>query len=183
MKTFLRIKNYITTVSLVAIVISCYASFPAQAVAPLRGDGTISLYNLHLGEAVSVRYRKPDGSYDKHALEEINHVLRCRQTFKVHEISAHLIELVDAIQDHFGAKQVDVVSGYRSPELNLNLKRTGHHVADKSLHIQGFAMDIRIPGVSTNALRQFAYGLHEGGVGYYPHDGFVHVDVGPVRTW
>jgi uncharacterized protein YcbK (DUF882 family) len=25
--------------------------------------------------------------------------------------------------------------------------------------------------------------LGGGGVGYYPRDGFVHVDTGPVRRW
>ena len=33
------------------------------------------------------------------------------------------------------------------------------------------------------ALHQAALSLQAGGVGYYPKPGFVHVDVGPVRTW
>jgi uncharacterized protein YcbK (DUF882 family) len=32
-------------------------------------------------------------------------------------------------------------------------------------------------------LRDAALDLREGGVGYYPRSGFVHVDTGPVRCW
>jgi uncharacterized protein YcbK (DUF882 family) len=49
--------------------------------------------------------------------------------------------------------------------------------------MQGEAIDIRIPGVSTSQLRNIALSLHRGGVGYYPESRFVHVDVGPVRRW
>jgi uncharacterized protein YcbK (DUF882 family) len=56
-------------------------------------------------------------------------------------------------------------------------------VAKNSLHMQAHAIDIRIPGVSTLTLRDAALALHEGGVGYYPRSGFVHVDTGRVRTW
>jgi uncharacterized protein YcbK (DUF882 family) len=45
------------------------------------------------------------------------------------------------------------------------------------------AIDIKIPGVSTIALRDAALSLKAGGVGYYPLSQFVHVDVGPVRHW
>lgn len=147
------------------------------------GDGVLTLHNLHLQESLEVKYRNTDGSYDVKALEKINHLLRCRQTLKTHEMNADLIELVDAIQDHFGGKEVQVISGYRSPELNNNLRSQGRAVAQKSLHMSGLAIDIRIPGVSTSTLREFAYSLRKGGVGYYPHDGFVHVDVGRFRTW
>jgi len=33
------------------------------------------------------------------------------------------------------------------------------------------------------ALHRAALSLQAGGVGFYPKPGFVHVDVGPVRTW
>ena len=25
--------------------------------------------------------------------------------------------------------------------------------------------------------------MHRGGVGWYPHSGFIHIDTGPVRNW
>jgi uncharacterized protein YcbK (DUF882 family) len=56
-------------------------------------------------------------------------------------------------------------------------------VARHSLHIEGMAIDIRVPGVPTSELRDAALRLHRGGVGYYATSDFVHVDVGRVRRW
>jgi uncharacterized protein YcbK (DUF882 family) len=49
--------------------------------------------------------------------------------------------------------------------------------------MEGEAIDIRIPGVPTEKLRDAALRLGRGGVGYYPASQFVHVDVGRVRHW
>ena len=49
--------------------------------------------------------------------------------------------------------------------------------------VHGHAIDIRVPGVTTVQLRNAALSVGGGGVGYYPVSQFVHVDVGPVRTW
>lgn len=149
----------------------------------LQGDGILSLYNIHLKEAITVSYRKPDGSYDLSAIKNLQHCLRCRRTHEVYPIPTDLIELVDVIQDHFGNAPIHVISAYRSPALNSELYKTGHKVAKNSFHTHGMAMDIQIPGVSTKDLRNFAYALDRGGVGYYPENGFVHVDVGPKRRW
>ena len=44
-------------------------------------------------------------------------------------------------------------------------------------------VDIRLPGRSLATVRRAAIGLRRGGVGYYPHAQFVHLDVGRVRYW
>jgi hypothetical protein len=49
--------------------------------------------------------------------------------------------------------------------------------------MQGMAADIEIQGVSAVAIRDFAYGLGNGGVGFYGQHRFVHVDSGVQRTW
>lgn len=147
------------------------------------GDGKIFLRNLHLNEEIEVQYRKADGSYDPSALQLVQKVLRCRVTQVAHDIPIKLLELVDQIQDHFGAHEVMVISGYRSPKFNERLLKTGHKVAKNSLHMQGYAMDIRLPGVRTEQIRDYARDLKIGGVGYYPHNGFVHVDIGRIRYW
>ena len=56
-------------------------------------------------------------------------------------------------------------------------------VAKNSLHVQGQAIDLRMPGVNTLTLRRVAHALARGGVGYYPHSDFIHIDTGRVRQW
>jgi uncharacterized protein YcbK (DUF882 family) len=84
---------------------------------------------------------------------------------------------------HFGVDHIDIVSGYRAPKYNLQLRKKGHEVARDSQHTYGHAVDFRLPGVATTTLRDWARTLHLGGVGFYPESQFVHTDVGPIRTW
>jgi uncharacterized protein YcbK (DUF882 family) len=79
--------------------------------------------------------------------------------------------------------EIDVVCGYRTPGSNEFLRSHTDGVAKNSLHIQAQAIDLRIPGIETQRLRDIAISLHRGGVGYYPHADFIHVDTGRVRQW
>ncbi len=90
--------------------------------------------------------------------------------------------LVDAAL-HFKVPMIYVVSGYRAPKYNLQLRKKGREVARDSQHTYGHAVDFRLPGVATTTLRDWAQRLRLGGVGFYPESGFVHTDVGPVRYW
>jgi uncharacterized protein YcbK (DUF882 family) len=92
-----------------------------------------------------------------------------------------LSELTGAV-GHPGA-EIEIICGYRSSWSNEFLRSRSSGVAKNSLHMQAHAIDIRIPGVTTEALRDAALALHEGGVGYYPRSQFVHVDTGRVRSW
>ena len=74
------------------------------------------------------------------------------------------------------------MSGYRSPVTNDRLRRRNSAAAKGSFHVKGKAVDIRIPGYSTNAVRRVALDLKQGGVGYYPRSRYVHIDTGPVRS-
>ena len=77
-----------------------------------------------------------------------------------------------------------VISGFRSPKTNANLRSTrGGGVAKRSLHMDGQAIDVRLPGVELSDLRDAALSLRLGGVGFYPRDQFVHLDTGRVRNW
>ncbi len=148
---------------------------------PDARDGFLSLYNIHTGESLSVVYRT-GGTYVPEALGAINRLLRCHSTNEVKAVDAGVLDLVCRIKDGYGTeRQIHVISGYRSRAYNELLRKRGHHVAGGSYHLRGLAVDFSLPGVGNGDLFRAARALSAGGVGHYPE--FVHVDVGPVRSW
>ncbi|MFM8754240.1 MAG: DUF882 domain-containing protein [Phenylobacterium sp.] len=151
----------------------------ARAAAPR----SLSLLNLHTGERLAATYFEA-GRYLPDALAALNHVLRDHRTGEAHPMAPGLLDLVAGLSGQFGRPDaVQVISGYRSPASNATLSARSSGVATRSLHMQGMAMDIRIPGVPLARLRDAALALGRGGVGFYPASDFVHVDVGRVRRW
>jgi uncharacterized protein YcbK (DUF882 family) len=51
------------------------------------------------------------------------------------------------------------------------------------MHMDGKAIDIRMPGKNLAQLHKAAMSMKAGGVGYYPDSQFVHMDTGRVRYW
>jgi uncharacterized protein YcbK (DUF882 family) len=144
---------------------------------------TLSFYNIHTGESLRTTYCE-EGIYIPEALEEINHILRDHRTGDVTPMNRELIDLLHAIRTETGnTKPFRIISGYRSPKTNAMLNKNTSGVAKKSLHMQGKAIDINLPGMALADLRKMAMHLKRGGVGFYPKSGFVHVDVGRVRYW
>jgi uncharacterized protein YcbK (DUF882 family) len=109
--------------------------------------------------------------------------LRDHYTKESTQADTRLAGVLAAAAIRFRASRIEVVSGYRSPKYNLMLRKKGHQVARESQHMQGTAVDFRIYGVATEALREFVRGLRLGGVGYYPRTRFIHADTGKVRYW
>lgn len=155
---------------------------PPPTALSTRGDGHLVLYSYPHKEVLDLRFRRADGTYDPAALTRITHLMRSPDGAEA-PIAPALIELLDMMQDHFGADTIEIISGYRSPAYNAALNTTGHHVAKESLHLQGRAADIHLDEITERAVREFAASLDRGGVGFYPGLHFVHVDLGPVRTW
>jgi uncharacterized protein YcbK (DUF882 family) len=149
----------------------------------LGGDGVVKFQHQWTHEALEIRYRDANGRYIPEALARIKHLFRCRLTGREMDVPAKLAELLDIIQEKAGNRTLTIICGYRSPEFNNALAGNSDGVAKKSLHMKGWAADIRVEDVRTSALRDIAKSVKAGGVGYYPADGFVHVDVGAVRYW
>ena len=152
----------------------------------LDGDGRLTILNNKTSETLSVQYRDGAGNYIPKAAERVRHFFRCRLTGDEHDIAPGLLEILDSLQHKFGNRTITLLSGYRSPELNAALSRNSSSVSKHSLHMSGMAADINIPGVRLADLRNAARALqarNTGGVGYYPGNGFVHVDTGRVRNW
>lgn len=153
------------------------------AVVPMRGVRSLSLTNRHTGESVSADYWV-DGWYHPDALAEINHVMRDFRTDEVQPIDRELLDLLYQVRTKLGSDAgIEFSSAYRSPKTNAALRRRHRGVARNSLHMQGKAIDIRLPGQRLRNVRNAAKSLRAGGVGYYPRSGFVHLDVGTVRYW
>lgn len=154
----------------------------ARAVA-LAPERRLSFDNLHTGERLTAVYWQ-NGSYLPDAAREIDWVLRDFRANQVHPIEPRLLDLLFALHKILpGQSPYQVISGYRSAATNAMLAAHSDGVAAHSLHMQGMAIDVRVPGIVLARLRDCARSLRGGGVGYYPRSDFVHVDVGRVRTW
>ncbi|MBI3344244.1 MAG: DUF882 domain-containing protein [Gammaproteobacteria bacterium] len=146
-------------------------------------ERALGLYNTHTGEQIKTVYCA-NGEYIPSALAEINHILRDHRNEQVGAMDPQLLDLLHSISARLDSRQpFHVISGFRSKETNAMLAERSGGVAKHSLHMQGLAIDIRVPGCDLAVLRKTAVALQGGGVGYYPRSDFVHVDVGRVRYW
>ena len=153
----------------------------ARAISP--APRSLALHNLHTGEEVEVTYWA-DGDYRHEDILSVSEVLRDHRNGETHPIDASLLDQLYLLQHRMGTERAfHVISGYRSPASNARLQATSSGVATRSLHMEGRAIDIRLPGVKLDRLRQAALDLKAGGVGYYPKSNFIHIDTGRVRYW
>ena len=148
-----------------------------------RPERAVALYNTHTGESVHAIYWFR-GRYLPEAMSAVDRVLRDHRTDEIKPIDPQLLDLLHAISGELACSHpFYVISAYRSPSTNAFLRFMSRHVAEHSLHMDGKAIDLRIPGWASHTVRRVAIELRMGGVGYYPRADFVHVDVGPVRYW
>lgn len=146
-------------------------------------DKTLAFLNLHTGERVRATYWA-EGQYLPEALSAIEKVLRDHRTDEVYAMDLNLLNMLQLLQTRVATKEeFHVISGYRSPKTNAMLSAHSNGVATRSLHMQGKAIDIRLPGQALTDLRKAALSLESGGVGYYPKSNFLHIDTGRVRQW
>jgi uncharacterized protein YcbK (DUF882 family) len=76
--------------------------------------------------------------------------------------------LIAALSDHFGGREIHIVSGYR---------KAGGRTGRGSRHVHRAAVDIQVKGVSKRAVWDYCRSLRQTGCGFYPRSVFVHVDV------
>ena len=143
----------------------------------------VPVRNVWTGERRDLIYWR-DGSYDRHALEAYSYLFRDRRNGEVEPIFYGVLDQLFFLWKALERPaRIDLVSGYRSAGTNAFLRATSGGVARSSLHTIGMAADVRIPGLATEAVWRTAVGLRRGGAGFYQSSDFVHLDVGPVRSW
>ncbi len=148
-------------------------------------DRTISLYNIHSKETLTIQYMKA-GKHVPEAMEKVNWMLRDWRRDEATRMDPDLIDLMWEIHNELGsAEPIHIISGYRSKGTNEMLRRTVGGQASQSRHILGQAADVHFPDVPIKKLRYSALIRERGGVGYYPTSAipFVHLDIDRVRAW
>jgi uncharacterized protein YcbK (DUF882 family) len=163
------------------------ALLPGAAQAALTkpaGERALAFHHTHTGETLKTVFWA-DGGFVAEGLRDLNRLLRDFRTGDVHAIDPELFNLLHRAQTLTGGagKRFEIISGFRSHKTNEMLRGQSAGVASKSLHQQGRAIDVRLPGVDLAHLRKAALALKGGGVGYYPEPQFVHMDTGRVRFW
>lgn len=134
---------------------------------PEKEHFTVEISNT--GKVVEVHLGGAAGEPDVDSYRALRHELRCQRSGAESPIDPRLIEILHQISLSTG-QRIQVVSAFRGPT----------KPGDFNYHTRGMATDIRVPGVSTEDLRDLAKSLGATGVGYYPTVQFVHVDVRSV---
>jgi uncharacterized protein YcbK (DUF882 family) len=160
-----------------------WAAWPLQARAAARPPALrrLRLANPHTGETFEGSYRDDNGPIDR-VIDELCVFLRDHHSGQKTQIDVGVIDFLADVLDAVGATGATILSAYRTPETNAMLARTTFGVAENSQHIYGRALDLHLGSKLAEAMAA-ARAMKRGGVGWYPHSGFIHIDTGPVRNW
>src|SRR5262249_14036760 len=153
----------------------------ARAVARPPKLRRIHLANANTGETFEGTYRNDNGPIER-VMEELCVFLRDHHSGEQTQMDVGVIDFLADVLDAVGESRATILSAYRTAETNAMLARTTFGVAEHSQHILGRALDLRLDSkiaVAMNAARS----MQRGGVGWYPHSGFIHIDSGPGRNW
>jgi uncharacterized protein YcbK (DUF882 family) len=168
-----------------SVALASALSLPSLSRAAIAAphERSLRFYNTHTGETLRTMFWA-EGQFIPDALQDINRILRDHRSNTIASIDPELMLLLEKVSSQFSNHEViEVISGYRSPETNRKLAEASGGVAKHSMHLEGKAIDIRLPGRDLAQLQSAALALKGGGVGYYPSSRFVHMDTGRVRHW
>ena len=153
----------------------------ARAVSRPPTARRLRLVNSHTGETFEGTYRNDSGPIDR-VMDELCIFLRDHHSGERIQMDVGVIDFLAAILDAVGETSATILSAYRTAETNAMLARTTFGVAEHSQHVYGRALDVSL-GSKLGEAMNAARAMQRGGVGWYPHSGFIHIDTGPVRSW
>jgi len=179
-------RSFLKSSALLASVLGVPALARASAptdTADAARERTLRMYNTHTGESLRSVFWA-DGNFVPDAMNDINKLLRDHRNNQIAAIDPKLLFLLDQVSSQVASGSVlHIISGYRSAESNQLLANKSNGVARHSMHLEGKAIDVRIPGRDLASLHKAALRAGGGGVGYYPDSQFVHLDTGRMRNW
>ncbi|MCK9524050.1 MAG: DUF882 domain-containing protein [Proteobacteria bacterium] len=132
------------------------------------GYRDLTFYAINTGKRVRFFPFEADGSMAPDALEHLATAMADKKTGDTCPPHPRLLKLLYKIAVRFNARQINVISGYRTPDESKG---------KESHHADGSAVDFMIPGVNLPPVAQYARTLGHVGVGLYPTSGFIHLDV------
>jgi len=139
------------------------------------------LHHAHTGETFDGLYRDNVGPIPE-AMVDLAIFLRDHHENKVGPIFIETLDFLADVIETSGQGRATVLSAYRTKKTNAMLATRIFGVAEKSQHLAGRAIDITL-GAKLASAATSARKMSRGGVGWYPHSHFIHLDSGPVRNW
>lgn len=147
------------------------------------GDGSMHIRNEHNKREAHVNLFNSNGKLDEKALSEIDAVFGFPKNQKGEHISLRLLFLLDHFSDRIApGRMIHLTSGYRSPDYNERLKKSGGNVAATSTHMDGMALDFYLEGVKGKTIWEVIRKENCCGIGHYGGAN-VHLDSGRPRFW
>jgi len=83
-----------------------------------RPSGEISVRSENLREELTVQIYAADGGFDESVLAQLDEIFRCKRSNEMRAVDPRLYEQMSRIYDHFGKKQIVLVSVVRFKERN-----------------------------------------------------------------
>jgi uncharacterized protein YcbK (DUF882 family) len=165
-----------------AVPLALTAGGPRAATAPTLADRaaerriviqelpppevTVALSNVNTEETATFALR-PDGALRPEQAPQVAYFFRCRRTGRQMPLAPGVLAVLEDVAKKWPGHVIEVVSGFRAPPYG----------APHSKHFQGHAIDLRVRGVKSTVVRDYVWREHQQvGVGYYPHENFVHID-------
>jgi uncharacterized protein YcbK (DUF882 family) len=158
------------------VVVALVPALASAARAPTARpkNPAIPLFHVNRKESMSLRLRDAEGKPVKGMQKRFDRFLRCHYTNVQHAMNPRLMRLIYQTGRHWPGHRIEVVSGYRHPDVAKN---------PRSPHMKGLACDFRVAGVKNTDVRDYLRRTFpKVGVGYYPNSSFVHLDVRKDRS-
>jgi uncharacterized protein YcbK (DUF882 family) len=164
-----------------ALALAATGGAPARAQPAARRARGLWIRN-QAGEEYAGAYLRADGRIDWTVVAVLQLLFRDLRANAAGPMPVLLLDVLWLIQAGWGFRQpLLLLSGYRTPQTNDSLEGA----ARNSRHLEGQAADIAMNGIPTTEIAAAAAAISGAyafmGVGAYP--GFVHLDIGPRRSW